>query len=614
MFDKPVRLLLHGIEPELLGGPTLRVPLTTDFLRKLGVPANWGLAEQDDDGEDLVHIFNAWDPVTALTAIRKARAAGKTIVFSPIFLDLRQTGFWAELHRFILPFDGSIDREALASAPRPVVEHPLGYHAMVREMVALSDHVILLSECEKAALTDIGVPFDTTPYDIVHNPVDVDTWADFDPALFEQEYGSGPYVLCLGRVEWRKNQLLLADALRDVPVRLVLIGHEGDPAYGERIRKVGHPDLLMLPRMEPAGPMLRSAIGGAAAVALPSWAEGASLAALEAGAAGANLVLSDMSSEREYFGPHAHYCDPGSPDDIRKAVEAAIASPLTPAQKAALQDHLRVNNSWDRYVRATAAVYAKAQKRDHPPEADWGPLPNDPLPLDAAAWGTGDVHADITVQTGGRILLRPVATPEHPIEVVVTASGIPATLRFDNDEPVFIDVEAGTVRITATPAFSPAELGLGTTKALCGFGVLASDPVPLPKRQYELLEGWKSDAATTWSQGRAASLAVHKSVARSGTPMVAHLGVFQGSQPIPRTLTIRSQGHGPVVHQIDNDGAEVTFPMPKAMAGENHGVVWFELDQSQSPYAVGLPDERRLGLSIHGVSVAARRWWRRLFG
>lgn len=372
IHTSPVRLLLHGNEAMTKGGPSLRVPRTADALNKLGVPARHGTFRSAREVEEpLVHLFNVWQPSTALAAARRLKEAGKSIVFSPIYLDLSERDFWqSELpSRLVVDEEAELARgylEALAhTAGRGRLSEPVpGYHAAVREIIRLADQVIFLSEVEREALARVGVVVDDDRAHIIRNPVDVAKWSSADPEMFRQSHLSQlrddePYVVCVGRIEARKNQLMLARAVRDLNLKLVLVGHEGDAQYAEQIRKVGGASVLMTGRLDNEGGMISSAIAGAAVFSLPSWSEGASLAVLEAAAVGANMVLSDRSSEREYFGRLAEYCVPGELKSVRNAIKRAVAKKDNAKRRARLRALVSEKNSWEKYAKDTAAVYAK---------------------------------------------------------------------------------------------------------------------------------------------------------------------------------------------------------------------------------------------------------------
>lgn len=398
-FDGRVCLLMHGDEQTTMGGPHVRLPRTARALCDLGIPAR-AMAFQPgaEIPEEVVHLFNVWPPRSALQALYTLKAAGKRVVFSPIYLDFSERPFW----QFDLPGLALDDSAAVATQTRAAraylrgrgrLHEPVpGYHAMVREMLALADHVIFLSASERAALAGIGANVDESRASLIANPVDLDAFAPGDPTLFRAAHLdglSGPrdYVICVARIEERKNQLMLARAMLDLPLRLVLVGHVGSPAYADRLRSAAGPHLVMTGRMEPGGEMLRSALTGAQAFVLPSWAEGMPLSALEAAATGTPLVLGDRGAEQTTFGDLADYCDPGNPNSIAEGIRAAQARRADPAHAEALRALLRDRHGWTCHARDTCNAYARAVTAA--PRLD-------PVPQGPAAVAQAGLALDIT--------------------------------------------------------------------------------------------------------------------------------------------------------------------------------------------------------------------------
>lgn len=380
-----VALALHGNEGTTLGGPSIRVPKTVRHLRQIGYEASTvNFPAKAIQSAGLVHGFNVWSPHSGIQMARSVVAQGKPFVLSTIYLDLSERAFWqdqlpvlfertsrdridGELSSLWARFTRDFQRKRL-----PIQGSP-DHHQIVREMVDLADHVILLSETERRALERIGaVPNEAT---IVHNAVDPERFGDANPTLFSEAYGLKDYVLCVGRLEPRKNQLALLHALRDMDVPVVLIGHSTNRVYERLIEGYRKSNVHIIGRISPDDPLLASAIAGARVFTLPSWSEGAPLAALEAAASGATMVLSNRSSEAEYFGEFASYCDPADPNSIRDAIALAYDNPLSATSKAELKRYVGEHYSWDKYARRTADVYeAVAKARATPvsvPDTDW---------------------------------------------------------------------------------------------------------------------------------------------------------------------------------------------------------------------------------------------------
>ncbi len=361
------------------GGPSLRVPRTVAELRALGVRA--GSIERRQlkfHRFSLVHGFNIWPPEAAGAFVEEARASGASIVFSPILLDLSESPlFEEEIPNLFKHAATSVEIDAgfAALRQRRAKEIEVGYalregrsglFGRIRRVLDAVDHVICLSEEERSLLHAMGV--EPRAVSLVHNATDVEFYASGDPELFAQAYALREYVLCVGRIEPRKNQLTLLHALRGVDIPIVLLGHSETPDYLELVRRHAGPNVHIIDRLSAGSEMLASAYAGARVFVLPSWCEGASLSTLEAAAAGCALVLSDRSAEQEYFGEFARYCSPADPDALRAAVLDAWEHPLTPEARARQQAFIHEQYNWERHTRAITRVYEAtlaAEKRPH---------------------------------------------------------------------------------------------------------------------------------------------------------------------------------------------------------------------------------------------------------
>lgn len=151
------------------------------------------------------------------------------------------------------------------------------------------------------------------------------------PEDFERVYGERDFVLCVGRLESRKNQLMLLKALEDSPLTVVLAGggFSYQPEYEAAIRafrRIGK--TVILDRIEPQ--MLASAYAACRVHVLPSWYELPGLVSLEAAARGKNVVATITGTTEDYLKDTAFYCNPWDSDSIQAAVSAAYHSPVKP--------------------------------------------------------------------------------------------------------------------------------------------------------------------------------------------------------------------------------------------------------------------------------------------
>lgn len=412
-----VALLTHGAEDTTLGGPSVRVPQTQRAIQDLGIDAHYSHnLNKSALSSDIVHLFNIWAPLQAVEIARKVKAAGRTLIFSPIILDLSEASVWqVDLLHIFRNADDAADAGRmmrLASRLEKAAGHVRGepepgYIDALKEIARLADGIIFLSQHERGLFEQLtGAPTDKAF--LVHNPVDGDHFADGDPSLFRDSYGVQDYVLCLARLEHRKNQLMLATALAGTGIQLVLAGHNVDDEYLELIKQFGDDNIVHVPRLEPGSEMLRSALAGARVFALPSWAEGAPLAALEAAAAGARLVLSDRSGENEYFGDFARYCDPADVVSIRTAIMETWSEEPDPKRIEAQKVHVRQTYSWQNYARSTVNVYRQVAER----VKAQSPVVRAVDPGEIAPHRTGGLVFDITTWVNNALTLSGIVRVE----------------------------------------------------------------------------------------------------------------------------------------------------------------------------------------------------------
>ena len=184
-------------------------------------------------------------------------------------------------------------------------------------------------------------------------PVGYELQAQGNRELFINEYGIEDFILCVGRLESRKNQMMLQLALEhvDIPVVYAAGGFTYQPDYADGVKNFKRKgNTLVLERL--SSEMLASAYLAAKVHALPSWYELPGLVSLEAGVLGCNLVAANTGTTKDYLGEFGFYCEPDDPDSIRNAVLAAYYSPYRPE----IGEHLK-QFSWEAATEKTIAVY-----------------------------------------------------------------------------------------------------------------------------------------------------------------------------------------------------------------------------------------------------------------
>jgi glycosyltransferase involved in cell wall biosynthesis len=184
--------------------------------------------------------------------------------------------------------------------------------------------VITNSDLESDSLASVlALPHEK--FATVYNGIDECFLNDATPALFRDRFGlQGRFVLNVGNIEPRKNQLTLVRAMKGLPdVKLVLVGQKRDPAYAEQVLQEGGEQVIYLGAL-PHGDLLLSGYAACDLFCLPSTLETPGLAALEASAQGAPLLVTSEGSCAEYFGDRAAYVLPDSAAGLQAAIGAML--------------------------------------------------------------------------------------------------------------------------------------------------------------------------------------------------------------------------------------------------------------------------------------------------
>lgn len=147
---------------------------------------------------------------------------------------------------------------------------------------------------------------------------------------FREYLGVTDYILCVGRLEKRKNQLALLKALEDWDLPLVFAtgGFTQEPEYDHYCRLFKRKGkTFFVDRISEQ--LLASAYEGATCHVLPSWYELPGLVSIEAAGRGAPVVASDAGTIKDYLGNLADYCQPDSYQSIENAIVESLKRPRT---------------------------------------------------------------------------------------------------------------------------------------------------------------------------------------------------------------------------------------------------------------------------------------------
>ncbi len=372
MSRRPLRILfVYRSDVDKNGGAAGVMVNTCNAVKDLGVQVEITYDQYPKtEGFDLAHVFNIWSPPTALAQLKHLRRSGIPVVWSPFYLH------WCECAWANLVFE-LVYRQENAPAEREKILNALaagtleinglgrwkpnelytGFHQVLKEMLACVDHVCLASRSEIQKLSlilgDPGVGFTVTPHG-----VDALQFRNASQGHFATRFGIKDFILCVGAVDRRKNQLMLIEALKGTALPLVLIGPSYEQDYLEVCKREGGGQVIYTGRLSQE--LVASAYKAASVHVLPSFAEGAALSNLEAAVSECAMVVSNRSSEFEYFGDGPFYCSPNDPGSIVKAVLLARQSSLSEKERwADLAGHVETNFTWKRTAELTFWAYER---------------------------------------------------------------------------------------------------------------------------------------------------------------------------------------------------------------------------------------------------------------
>lgn len=327
------------------GGGEVQLLQTKKYLEQLGVPVKlfdpWSDKLKD---YDILHTFGSVKD--CLPVMEAARTQGVKNVLSTICWYSWKSAW----HTYSEP-----KRRIMTVLRHAAKEWTPWLPSERKHMMQISDLLLPNSTTEACQLVAyFGAPKER----IFEVPNGVDpSFADAKPEAFIEKYGFKDFVLCVGRVEPRKNQLGMVRALKNMKVPVLFIGQtvpQYQSYYDRCVREAGK-NIHFLGAMPHGSNLLASAYAACRTFVLASWLETPGLAALEAGLAGANVVITPEGAARQYFGDLADYAAPDKPEEIRSAVLQSLEKPKT----ALLRDHILKNYQWNRVAEKTLEAYKR---------------------------------------------------------------------------------------------------------------------------------------------------------------------------------------------------------------------------------------------------------------
>lgn len=347
------------------GGDTTQILKTKEYLEKLGINVDISLDLTPDVSKyDIVHVFNLMRPQELYLQVKNAKKYGKKVALSTIYgpyeeyekkarggilqilnnmLSITQIEYLKVIARAVLNLEFS----------KGTCVYLLNGHKRLQKKIIKMVDVFLPNSDSEMLRVAKDFHLNSYNYVAVANAVDINKFnydaIEIDPSL--EKYKD--CVLCVSRIEGRKNQLNIIRACKDLPYTFVYIGKPGPnfKKYYQQCLSEAGDNTYFLGQIEHE--KLPQFYKLAKVHILASWMETPGLSSLEAGVMKTNIVVTKKGDTEDYFKDFAFYCEPDDLKSIRKAVSQAYEAPFN----AGLLDRIRENYTWEDTARQTLEGY-----------------------------------------------------------------------------------------------------------------------------------------------------------------------------------------------------------------------------------------------------------------
>ncbi|MDI9319167.1 MAG: glycosyltransferase family 4 protein [Phycisphaerales bacterium] len=318
---------------EVKGGDTIQIIKTAEELKKLGVNVDIVLTNTRNinySQYDLVHFFNLIRPSDIIYHIDQCKLP---FVVSSIYLlydDFENNDSVKSLKNLILKPLNAAQREYVKVIARSIINKERivslkyifwGHKKSIQYILNKTSLLLPNSENEYRRLKKDF--HQALAYRVIPNAA--------DPTFFnctQEDIGKKQenMVMCVGRIEGRKNQLNIIRALKNTNYQLYLVGkaapnHQQYLADCKREAGDNVHFLDFIDKQTLKDLYLKSKVH-----ILPSWFETTGLSTLEALFCGCNVVITKYGDTLDYFkSKNTFICEPDNPASILESIKLASA-------------------------------------------------------------------------------------------------------------------------------------------------------------------------------------------------------------------------------------------------------------------------------------------------
>lgn len=362
------------------GGDRIQVENTAAELRRLGVEVDIRTDMKFKPWEyDIIHVFQLdWIPETYFYC-KKAKKYNRPLVLSPIHHNVAEVKKFDDEYVFDfrrlskILFKDQFKRDTFKNVYRSFFEWKLirptlwsvirGFKNVQRETLKMVDEVLVqtVKEAEDLKRT-FGVEFEW------HKVLNGVGKAFIDAKKYEKKFKFDDYIICVGRIEPRKNQLSIIEAVKKLreeekkDFQLVLIG---------QMSLIKHFEFnLLIKKYFKECPWIHH-VNGVPYSEMPSyyhfakvgvsasWFETTGLTSLEALYCGTNAVAAGLRA-KEYLGSYASFCQPDNVESIKNAIKKELYVP-----RPVIDEKIREEYTWKNAAKKTLEVYHEVLEKKH---------------------------------------------------------------------------------------------------------------------------------------------------------------------------------------------------------------------------------------------------------
>ncbi|WP_272189833.1 glycosyltransferase [Bacillus sp. BP-3] len=349
------------------GGDTIQLLKTKEYLEKIDVEVDVSVElEPNLDGYDIVHLFNLTRVQETYIQMLNAKRQNKPIILSTVYwpshefekigqkgvrrlvsnmLSVNQIESLKACYKYV--FKGERNK-----GTRYLMTH--SFDNMQRQILNLSDWFLPNSKLEMDQIEEV-LNFKTDNYTVVPNAIDKERVVRSLEENNDEFERFENYILCVGRIETRKNQENLIKALEGSDYKVLFVGKvaPSHQAYGDKILEQIEANSNYEYIDSISNDLLYQLYKKCKVHILISWFETPGLVSLEAASMGCNVVVSDRGTTKDYFKDYAFYCAPNDTADIRKAIDKAYKQQYD----IGFREYILENYTWEKAAEKTLEGY-----------------------------------------------------------------------------------------------------------------------------------------------------------------------------------------------------------------------------------------------------------------